>query len=255
MSEPKDIKALEQELERLRQELRHTAKLAELGRLVAVVAHELSQPLLGVKAFAQLLRRRYEEDEFAGPKVRLIEEQARFMEGLVETLREFSRSGEASTEGCEPLEPVQTVLRLFADRARKLKAGLVVEPEESLPRISLSKGKLQQVVMNLVGNALDALESSSKGQVKIRLRKRPEGLEMIVADNGPGIPPPVRRHLFEYFYTTKPADKGTGLGLAICRTLLEEAGGSIRLLEDEEVTGAAGNSFTTGFSVFVPAAR
>lgn len=254
MSEPKDIEALEQELKRLRQELRHTAKLAELGRLVAVVAHELSQPLLGIKAFAQLLRRRYEEDEFAGPKVRMIEEQSRFMEGLVETLREFSRSGEAGADSCHPLESVQTVLRLFADRARKLKVGLVVEAEEGLPRISLSRGKLQQVVMNLVGNALDALESSNNGRVKIGLHQRAGGLELIVADNGPGIPTPVREHLFEYFYTTKPADKGTGLGLAICRTLLQEAGGNIRLLEEEEVTGAAGEGFTTGFSAFVPAA-
>lgn len=255
MNEPNDIPALRQELERLRQELHRTAKLAELGRLVAVVAHELSQPLLGIKAFAQLLRRRYDEDEFAGPKVRLIEEQARFMEGLVETLREFSRASESSTEGCDPLEPVQAVVRLFADRTRKLKAALVVEAGENLPRVALTKGKLQQVVMNLVGNALDALESKGPGQVKISLKKHPAGLEMVVADTGPGVPLAVRERIFEYFFTTKPADKGTGLGLAICRTLLQEAKGSIRLLEQHELPTVAGAGFNTGFYLLVPAVR
>ncbi len=252
---PERIAELEAELEQAREFMFQAAKLAEMGKLVAVVAHELSQPLLGIKAFAQILLRRYDEDSFIAPKVRLIVQQAKVMEGILDGLRQYARRPEMGGRGVDPREPVKAAVALFHDRARKLKIRIEYEDPGELGLVQGNLGHLQQVVTNLLGNSLDELESQGSGQVLIRLKAEEDGVLLLMADTGPGVPADLKEKLFEPFFTTKEEGKGTGLGLSICSDILRLYQGSIRLLSDEERQSILGDRYGAAFAVSMKAAK
>lgn len=250
MSEERDkIRELENELERARQLVFQSAKLAEMGKMVAVVAHELSQPLLGIKAFAQILRRRFQDDEFIEPKVRMIEEQAVHMESILGSLRRYSKLPDATKRHCNPSEAVHAATELYQERARKMRIRVLVEEPAGLPPVRISHGHLQQVTVNLLSNALDALEGPGEGLVVLRIESDGDRVRLRVADNGGGVGAAARANLFEPFFTTKGSEKGTGLGLSICRDILRQYNGSIRLMEPDEVEEAFGSDFGASFEV------
>ena len=252
MSDEEKIKRLQEELRLARQEVLHLSRLAELGKLVAVVAHEASQPLMGIKAFAQILRRRHDDDEFIGPKVRLIEQQARNMESILNNLKQFARRESGREQACQPGPVLQAVRQLLGEYARKKEATLIVEADNDLPAVPLSSGRLQQVLLNLVGNSLDALQATG-GRVLIKAGREQEQLRLLVLDNGPGVAEELVDKLFEPFFTTKQ-EQGTGLGLSICRRIVEEAGGRLRWLPAAEIHPRPEGDFTTAFEVLLPAA-
>ncbi len=255
-SEKDQIEQLQEDLKRARQEVFQLAKLAEMGKMVAVVAHELSQPLLGIKAFAQILRRKFPEESFIEPKVRMIEEQAIHMEGILASLRQYSRSAKFGVQNVDLLVPIRSAMELFHERARKLRIKVLLEgPTENLSQVRGNVGHLQQVMANLLGNALDELEERKEGSVIFRLAPSDDGIRVRVADTGGGVPADARERLFEPFFTTKASDRGTGLGLSICSDILRLFGGSIRLLADEEVAQEFGDGFGAGFEVCLAGAK
>ncbi len=243
------IKQLSEELEKARDQLFQLAKLAEMGKMVAVVAHELSQPLLGIKAFSQILRRRLSADKFAEPKLRLIEEQAAFMEEMLNSLRQYSRSASMDHQGVDPLVPIRRAVELLQERARKQQIKIDLEAVEPLSKVQGSLGHIQQVLVNLIGNALDEIGSSDQGTIRIRISSEQDWVRVQVVDSGSGIPDAVRDRLFEPFYTTKGEEEGTGLGLSICRDVLRSHGGEIRLMDHEEVDRDFGPGYGAGFEV------
>jgi two-component system NtrC family sensor kinase len=245
----KKVKELEEELEKARDLSFHLAKLAEMGKMVAVVAHELSQPLLGIKAFAQILRRRYSNDDFIGPKIRMIEEQAVHMEGILDGLRRYSKSPRRGGGVVNPAEPLHTAVELFRDRAKKLRVKLNLEIEKHLPKVRGNHGHVQQVIVNLLSNALDELEGGQGGIVLVKAEATEGSVRVRIADTGRGIQEDERDKIFEPFYTTKGAEKGTGLGLSICRDILELYRGTIRLIAVEEVEQTFGAGFQAAFEV------
>jgi two-component system NtrC family sensor kinase len=250
-SQSEKIKELEEKLQRSREMAIHVAKLAEMGKMVAVVAHELSQPLLGIKAFAQILRRRYSNDPFIGPKIRMIEEQAVHMEGILDGLRRYSQTPRRGAGVVKPLEPLHTAMEIYRDRAKKLRVKMDLEFESHLPGVSGNHGHIQQVIVNLLSNALDELEGSKGGIILVKADATGEGVRIRVADTGRGIDADMRDRIFEPFYTTKGAEKGTGLGLSICRDILELHHGTIRLMTLEEVEQTFGAGFQAAFEVFL----
>jgi signal transduction histidine kinase len=245
------IEELEAELAKSKDLAFHVAKLAEMGKMVAVVAHELSQPLLGIKAFAQILRRRYSNDSFIGPKIRMIEEQAVHMEGILDGLRRYSKAPRRGAGVVKPLEPLHTAVELFRDRAKKLRVNMDLEFESNLPDVRGNHGHIQQVIVNLLSNALDELEGGKGGIILVKADASTEGVRVQVADTGRGIDEDMRDKIFEPFYTTKGAEKGTGLGLSICRDILELHRGTIRLLSPDEVEKNLGAGFQAAFEVFL----
>jgi two-component system NtrC family sensor kinase len=247
--ENKKIEELEEELQRAKDLAFHVAKLAEMGKMVAVVAHELSQPLLGIKAFAQILRRRFSNDSFIGPKIRMIEEQAVHMEGILDGLRRYSKTPRRGAGVVNPLQPLHTAVELFRDRAKKLRVKINLELASQLPGVHGNHGHLQQVIVNLFSNALDELEGGQGGIILVKAEATGETVRIRVADTGRGVDPDMRDRIFEPFYTTKGAEKGTGLGLSICRDILELHRGTIRLMSPEEVESAFGAGFQTAFEV------
>lgn len=251
MSDDEKISRLQEELRLAQQELLHLSRLAELGKLVTVVAHEASQPLMGIKAFAQILRRRCDEDEFIGPKVRLIEQQARNLEDILNNIKQFARRDAGPEQACRPGPVLKAVRQLLGELARKKKAKLLVEADRDLPAVALSAGQLQQVLLNLAGNALDAL-AEGDGRVLVQAERQEQQLRLLVLDNGSGVPAEVAERLFEPFFTTKQ-EMGTGLGLSICQRLVEAAGGRIRWLPAAELAQPH-DDFSTAFEVLLPIA-
>jgi two-component system NtrC family sensor kinase len=243
------IKELEEEIQRAKDLAFHVAKLAEMGKMVAVVAHELSQPLLGIKAFAQILRRRYSNDSFIGPKIRMIEEQAVHMEGILDGLRRYSKAPRRGAGVVNPQEPLHTAVELFRDRAKKLRVQMNLEFEGHLPKVRGNHGHVQQVIVNLLSNSLDELEGGQGGIILVKAEAIGETVRIRVADTGRGVPEDMRDRIFEPFYTSKGAEKGTGLGLSICRDILDLHRGDIRLMTPGEVEQTFGAGFQTAFEV------
>lgn len=249
------IAELEAQLQQAREQLFQMARLVEMGKLVAVVAHELSQPLLGIKAFAQILQRRCQDDTYLGPKIKLIIEQAKVMEGIIDGLREFTRPNSPESKTADPAEVVAAAVELLSERSRKAHVEIVTAVDQNVPMVRGARGHLQQVVVNLLANAIDALDGCDPAEIRVQLRAGPTGPVLMVADTGPGIPEDVQPKLFEPFFTTKGPERGTGLGLSICRDILESHGGQIRLLDPAEATSAMGEGVGAAFEVVLTSAE
>ena len=248
------IKELEAELGRVRELMYQMGRLVEIGKLTAVVAHELSQPLLGIKAFAQILHGKCADDEFVAPKVQIIIQQAGVMETILDNLRQFGRTGVVKPGPVDLAEVVHTSLELFGERARKANLVLEAHVQEGLPLVRGNRGHVQQVVVNLIANAIDEIEPGKNGRVEARLLSADGRVLLRVADTGSGVPDLVRPRLFEPFYTTKGDKKGTGLGLSICKEILQAQGGEIRLMESAEVERELGSGYGAVFEVGLRAA-
>ena len=222
----------------LEQERRRRAeRLASVGELAAGVAHEVNNPLAAIKSFAQLLARDAAGTEQRQALELIIQESTR-VAGIVANLLSFARKQGAG--GREPID-----LNLIAERVLTMQryaletVGIQVRRDfdASLSPVMGESGALEQVMLNLVVNAEQALASKGGERLLIvRTRESSEGVILSVVDNGPGIPRELLSSIFDPFRTTKP--EGTGLGLGISATVVREHGGNI-WAESEEGRGAA----------------
>lgn len=209
-----------------------TEKLVTVGKLVAGVAHEVNNPLTAMDACIHNL----ESNPAEMPKyIAILRRGMARIETIVRDLSDFSRAGEIT------LEPVQSDLffreaALFAELAMKKRAVLFFSVDACSPPVILNidKGKMHQVVLNLIFNAADA--SPCGGKVSMLAYQSNGAYFIAVKDQGPGIPHEERGKIFEIFYTTKPPGKGSGMGLAISKSIVEMHAGSIMLDCDEEGT-------------------
>ena len=228
------------ELHEAQAQLLQGEKMRSLGQLVAGVAHELNNPIGFVHANLQLLQdysRRLIAAQRAGEDTAKIEAAiekllARSREGtervtkIVQDLRTFSRMDQAALAEVDLNEEIDRTIGLMEARLDGIE---LVRDYGPLPRVRCYAGQLNQVFMNLLLNACDALDG--KGRIRIRTRVRrdargePVGVRLEFHDDGPGIPPDVQARLFEPFFTTKPVGKGTGLGLSISFGIVERHGG------------------------------
>ncbi|HEY8120806.1 MAG TPA: ATP-binding protein [Myxococcota bacterium] len=237
-------KTLEARVEERTRELRDTQaqlvqseKMRSLGQLVAGVAHELNNPIGFVHANLQLLEEyverlmRADSDPARRRRAREAIERllARSQEGagrvkqIVQDLRTFSRTDQAELTQVSLNEAIQRTLALMEPRTKN---GIVVERDlGDLPEVRCYSGQLNQVFMNLLMNACDAMDG--RGKITVRTRPARGGVVLEFQDNGPGMSPEVRSRIFEPFFTTKPVGKGTGLGLSISHGIVERHGGTM----------------------------
>lgn len=196
-------------------------RLAELGQQAAVLVHQLRQPLFTIRGLVQLA----EADPTRAPThLATARAQLDVLEALVSGWADFSRRPGRPDEPFDVRAPVESALVLLRHRGEAM--GLAVQSDLGRGRVVRSSLLgIQQAVVNLGQNALDALEGQPGGCLDIRV----DGADVVVSDNGPGLPPEVRAGLFRPFLTTKA--KGTGLGLLIARTLVESSGGHLLLEE------------------------
>ncbi|WP_240360574.1 sensor histidine kinase [Pyxidicoccus caerfyrddinensis] len=208
-------------------------RLAVMGKLAAGVAHEVNNPLAFVKSNLGFLEEELGEPAPDVEELRRVLEETRQgvmrIQQIVADLRRFSRDTAESDERCAVGDAVDEAQRLASVRLRSL-GEVMVDVAPNLPLVRISQRHLVQVLVNLLLNAADALDTAEPrrpARIVVSAAATEAGVKMEVEDNGPGIPESVLPRLFEPFFTTKPPGKGTGLGLALCREYVARAGGTL----------------------------
>jgi len=214
-----------EDLRKTQEQLLQSEKMSAVGQLIAGVAHELNNPLTAILGYAQLLESEG-LSERAAEFVKKLFKQAQRTHRVVQNLLSFARQRKPHKEHvdiCKVLEET-LALRDYDLRVNDIKLECEVEPR--LPGVTADPQQLEQVFLNVINNAIDALLEAGKDKtVKVRVFQKDGNIHTEFHDSGPGIKEPNR--IFEPFYTTKSIGKGTGLGLSICYGIIQEHGGSI----------------------------
>ncbi|UCF66883.1 MAG: PAS domain S-box protein [Acidobacteriota bacterium] len=204
-------------------------RLASVGMLAAGVAHEVNTPLTGISSFAQILLGDTPADDPRRPLLEKVVRQAQRASQIARGLLTISRPGTAEQLTLGPVELgeiVEETIGLLGPQVRKARARVSVEGSGETPLVEGDRSRLQQVVMNLLLNALDAVTPG--GDVVLRCGVAPSGHVLLeVEDDGVGIPEEVRGRIFDPFFTTKASGRGTGLGLSISYAIVREHGGQL----------------------------
>ncbi len=231
-----------EEIRRGQEQLFHAEKLASLGRMAAGVAHEINSPLTGIVTFAHLMLKRIPpENKMDREDLEVIIEQAERCSKIIKGLLGFSRAIPSEKTEIDINATIRQTIDIIRNQAKfhNVKIHLDLDPE--LPRVRGDASQLQQVYMNLMINAADAM--NDRGEVHIATREVNDNgksfVEIEFTDTGPGIPEEYLGKLFEPFFTTKPVGKGTGLGLAVSHGIIKKHGGYIRV----KSTPGKGTSF------------
>ena len=223
------------ELRRAHEQMIRVEKMVAIGKMAAVVAHEVNNPLAGILTYAKLIKKwvmRGFVDEAqkqeAGECLDLIASESRRCGDLVKNLLTFSRTSPMNLEKNQVNEIISRCVRLIEHKAGLSGIQLQVDADPALPVIYCDAAQIEQVLLALTMNALDAMPKG--GNLWISSRSLPgEEIELQVRDDGVGIPPDLLPKLFEPFLTTKEVGKGVGLGLAISKGIVERHGGRIEL--------------------------
>jgi nitrogen-specific signal transduction histidine kinase len=214
-------------IQKLQQRLLQTEKMAAVGQLAAGVSHEINNPLGVILGFAQGLCRRLGPDHPMEVPLRSIEREAMRCKDLVQDLLTFSRASHVEREAVDINEAVEGALSLIQAQARMERAEVRRVLAPGLPKVYGSKNQIQQIVINLAKNALDAMPKGGAVTVLTDLEEDESGswVCLRVQDEGTGIPPDVLPHIFDPFFTTKPVGKGTGLGLSLVYEVVKKHSG------------------------------
>ncbi|HET7440386.1 MAG TPA: ATP-binding protein [Terriglobales bacterium] len=224
------------ELKRTLEEVLHVEKMASIGKMAAVVAHEINNPLSGILTYAKLLRKWLDRGQADGDKkqdalqcVDLIAAESRRCGDLVKNLLTFSRTAPMNVESTDINAVVNRCVMLVRHQMELGGVQLQLELAEGLPRVQCDGAQIEQVLLALVMNAIDALPRGGNLWLKTRLSKDARELEFEVRDDGVGIAPEILPRMFEPFLTTKESGHGVGLGLAVSRSIIERHSGRIEV--------------------------
>jgi len=226
----------EEKRKNMEAQLRHQQKLESIGTLASGVAHEINNPLNIVMNYAQLILDISEEGSHTEDHAREIFLESERIANIVRNLLSFARYEQRQRETADLGATLETTLSLTRSLMRKDNIEVITNIEPDLPPVYCHRQQIQQVVMNLLTNARDALnahpeKNEERKTIAIRLAAL-DGhdcpwMRMTVEDNGAGIDPTIQDRIFDPFYTSKSRDKGTGLGLSISHGIVEEHGGRL----------------------------
>lgn len=220
------------ELRAAQGEVVHAAKMASLGTLSAGIAHELNQPVAIVRGVAQQMRAEPDLPPLALEDLALIETQTGRMMRIIAHLRTFCRTTGHAVEEVRLHDVVRDSLTLVGAQMRSHGVDLRLELDPSDPLVRVNANELEQVFLNLIVNARDALEGGAQPSLVISSWIDGDQARVSFADNGPGVPDDALERVFEPFFTTKEVGRGTGLGLSISRNLMEKNRGTLEVRND-----------------------
>jgi PAS domain S-box-containing protein len=232
------------EKKEMEKQLLRTEKLSSLGKLAAGIAHEINQPLTGVLTFGHMLLKKFQQDEATRLDLEVIIRETTRIKKIVQGILDFGRE----TPMQKLLQPIDKILEatldLLVHQERFFGINLVKQYDPDVPEVVVDESRLEQVFMNIILNAVEAMKGS--GTLTVRTRRTADWVEVDLADTGPGIPEIVQEKIFDPFFTTKDSTEGLGmgLGLAISYGIIKNHKGDI------EVASAPGGG--TLFTVRLP---
>jgi len=238
-----------EELVSAQQRLVQSERMASMGQLSAGVAHELNNPLGTVLIYSHMLLRQISEEDATRADLQMIVNEAMRCKKIVRSLLDFARESRVSKVPTDMGKIVEDVRDIMASRSEEEHVRLTTTIEGDLPVMNIDGDQIKQLLINLVGNSIDAVDGQG-GQVDVRARVREEEVVIEVSDNGEGISPENLSKLFTPFFTTKELGKGTGLGLAIAYGIVKMHSGDISA--ESEV--GKGTTFTVTLPVNCDAA-
>jgi len=223
------------ELKRAHDQMLHAEKMASIGKMAAVVAHEINNPLSGILTYAKLLRKwigngKTEDEHRADAQqcLELIASESRRCGDLVKNLLTFSRTSPMNPEPADLNGIIERLVRLVQHKLEMTSIQLQLDLDDRLPPVYCDPAQIEQVLLALVMNAVDAMPRGGNLWLQTRRRSAAQA-EAKVRDDGSGIAPEILPHMFEPFFTTKETGHGVGLGLAISHGIIERHNGRIEV--------------------------
>ncbi|HLN32235.1 MAG TPA: PAS domain S-box protein [Gemmataceae bacterium] len=227
-----ELRAKNEEVRTMTQQLWQAAKLASVGELAASIAHELNNPLATVRLRVESVLARTPTDDPRRRALEIVEQEAKRMGELVANLLQFSRRGDGHASTMDIRQELTKAVELIHHHLRKRLITVVQEFAPQTPTIYADRQKLRQVFLNLLTNAGDAMPEGGTLTLRSAPVTQHNGMPTVAiefADTGVGIPAENLERIMEPFFTTKEEGKGTGLGLAICRRVVQEHHGTIQI--------------------------
>ncbi len=230
----------------MERQLYQSAKLAAIGEMAAGVAHELNSPLTAIIGNSELLLRKTMDYEVCENLLKSIKTCGQRSKRIIQNLLTFSRQDSCAFEPIQINEVVRTSLSLVSYQVSKKNIRIIEQPGKGIPMLMGNKQQLEQVIINLILNASDALEGVPEATITIATALIEDGrsgqpaVAVKVADNGCGIPSAIIDNIFNPFFTTKEKSQGTGLGLSVSLGIAQTHGGCIQV----ESSGEKGSLFT-----------
>jgi len=248
-------KMLEQKVEKRTEELRsaqdqilRSERLAALGRLAAGVAHEMNNPLSGILLFTQSLLKRTGDNPSVQEDLKVIEQEIIRCSRIVRSLLDFARETKPKKVPTHINQVIETTLSLVENQADFHNIHIIKELNPSISEIPLDANQMQQVLMNIIINAADAMPEGGTLNITSSLSSEDNSVDIKIADTGCGIPQALIDRIYDPFFTTKEGKKGTGLGLAVSYGIIKKHQGFI-LVESEE---GKGTTFTIQLPIHPP---
>lgn len=240
------------ETRKVQESLYLSQRLASIGKLAAEVAHEINNPLTSVLTFTKLAARVVQQDRLDAGRVESLREYLRHMDseanrcaGIARNLLDFSRQGGIEVKECDVCEVIERTLDVLRHRAEMGAIRLRTTYEPTIPKLRCDYKKLQQALINIFWNGIEAMPEGGVLDVAVTFDQGPGRICINILDTGTGIPEENLDKIFEPFFTTKAESRGVGLGLSVAYGIIRQHGGTI------EVRSRAGEGTT--FSIFLPA--
>ena len=218
-----EVEEKTEELQKSHELLLRSERFAAVGEAAAYVSHEIKNPLMVIGGFARQLERNPEVPQTAGAKLRIISDEVRRLENFLGELRDFTRPAVPAKQEADLNELVQEVTTMMQEAAKEMDVQIITRLASNLPRVEFDPSQMKQVLINLVKNAFEAIDSP--GVITLATTAQDGQIRLSVHDTGKGIEPEIIRDIFNPFFTTKKT--GTGLGLAVINKIIEDHHGTI----------------------------
>lgn len=230
----------------IEQRIYSTEKLASIGILAAGVAHEINNPLAIILGFTDLLLEKVDKDSPEYEDLKIIEFNANHAKKVVEDMLGFARVTEGLEDNVDVSPSIEMVIGISKNNLMTKKIELVLDVPDRLPNIRGDTREFQQVIFNLINNAVAAMAPEA-GTLTISARQQDESVQVSVTDTGVGIPDRIKPQIFDPFFTTKKATEGTGLGLSLCYGIVKKYGGKMTFTSvsaEDHPDQPSGSTFT-----------